>query len=437
MSETAPEETLHEWATELNGKKDSLIEFYNHYLVKAAEDKTVIAADSLKFSSSSTNVLFVIDMQNDFVKPSPDGAFSVADGVEMAPKLLDFININKDYFSKIILSRDTHDINHCSFLNDGGIFPRHCVINTPGSEFYTGFESLGEINTTTPNKVDVIFKGMDPTADSFGAVTYGDTAYYKKRFSGSKCCNTKAGATTDDDSKCTDATGGRYLTDKKNNFVKKPFCENCSTHEAIKTSFGEKFILSDVLPIDDRTTNIFVVGLAGDFCCKDTAINLALQAKSLALQEKTQGKNVNIYVIQDFVRYAFLPCQFSRIQKTAGSEIQTAGSEIQTEFKTEFKNYVFESTGNGFKILSKKEAKDLTLENLKDGKYHNFLTNPAEIIADYETYGVRILMKAPIFQAATGGRRTRKNRRSLIRTKKMNKSKKSKTRKMNKSRKRR
>ena len=425
MSETAPEETapeknFHEWATELNGKKDSLIEFYNHYLVKAAEDKTVIAADSLKFSSSSTNVLFVIDMQNDFVKPSPDGAFSVADGVEMAPKLLDFINKNKDYFSKIILSRDTHDINHCSFLNDGGIFPRHCVINTPGSEFYTGFESLGEINTTTPNKVDVIFKGMDPTADSFGAVTYGDTAYYKKRFSGSKCCNTKAGATTDDDSKCTDATGGRYLTDKKNNFVKKPFCENCSTHEAIKTSFGEKFELSDVLPIDDRTTNIFVVGLAGDFCCKDTAINLALQAKS-------QGKNVNIYVIQDFVRYAFLPCQFSGIQ--------TAGSE--------FNNYVFESTGNGFKILSESEseAKVLPLEKLKDGfKYHNFLTNPAEIIADYETYGVRILMNAPIFQqavAAAGGRRTRKNRRSFKRTKKMNKSKKYKTRKMNKSRKRR
>ena len=422
--ETAPKETGHEWATELNGKKNSLIEFYNHYLVKAAEDKTVIAADSLKFSSSSTNVLFVIDMQNDFVKPSPDGAFSVADGVEMVPKLLKFINDNKDYFSKIILSRDTHDINHCSFFNEGngGIFPRHCVINTPGSEFYTGFESLGEINTTTPDKVDVIFKGMDPTADSFGAVTYGDTAYYKKRFSGSKCCNTKAGATTDDDSKCTDATGGRYLTNeiKNKNFVKTPFCGNCSTHEAIKTSFGEKFKLSDVLPIDDRTTNIFVVGLAGDFCCKDTAINLALQAKS-------QGKNVNIYVIQDFVRYAFLPCQFSGIQKTDDT--------------SEFNKYVFESTGDGFKILSNSEANGLSHDELKDGfRYHNFLTNPAEIIADYETYGVRILMNAPIFQkaaAAAGGRRTRKNRRSFKRTKKMNKSKKIKTRKMNKSRKRR
>ena len=122
-----------------------------------------------------------------------------------------------------------------------------------------------------------------------------------------------------------------------------------------------------------------------------------------------------------------MPCQFSGIQ--------TAGSE--------FNNYVFESTGNGFKILSESEseAKVLPLEKLKDGfKYHNFLTNPAEIIADYETYGVRILMNAPIFQqavAAAGGRRTRKNRRSFKRTKKMNKSKKYKTRKMNKSRKRR
>jgi nicotinamidase-related amidase len=418
MSETAPEENPHEWAESLNGKKDSLIQFYNHYLKKAAEDTTVIADDSLRFYSSNNNVLFVIDMQNDFVKSSPEGAFSVADGVEMAPKLLDFININKGNFSKIILSRDTHDKNHCSFFNEdnGGIFPRHCVINTPGSEFYTGFETLGEINTTTPDKVDVIFKGMDPTADSFGAVTYGDPAYYKTRYSGSKCCN-KVGATAEDDKKCTDATGGRYLTDKKNNFVKNPFCENCSTHKEIENYFDKEFKLSDVLPTDDGTTNIFVVGLAGDFCCKDTAINLALQAKS-------QGKNVNVYVIQDFVRYAFLPCQFSGIQ--------TAGSE--------FKNYVFESTDNGFKILSESEANVLTLEKLKDGfKYNNFLTNPTEIIADYEKYGVRILMNAPIFKAAAaaGGRRTRKNRRSFRRTKKMNKSKKIKTRKMNKSRKRR
>ena len=50
------------------------------------------------------------------------------------------------HFSKIILSRDTHPIDHCSFHTNEGIFPPHCVINTPGAELYPGFEKLKELD---------------------------------------------------------------------------------------------------------------------------------------------------------------------------------------------------------------------------------------------------------------------------------------------------
>jgi nicotinamidase-related amidase len=406
------EQKEHEWAENLNGQKDSLNDFFNHYLEKTDPELDVIKDGKLKFLSNQNNVLFVIDMQNDFVKPSPEGAFSVADGVEMAPKLLNFINVNKEYFSKIIVSRDTHDLKHCSFVSEDGIFPTHCVINTPGAELYKGFEQLNAL----PN-IDVIFKGMDPTADSFGAVTYEDSAYYKGRYSGKKCCNTNDSSL---DSKCTDATGGFYLKDKSDNFKAQPFCENCEVYPEIKDAFGEKFVISDILKNEENTTNIFVVGLAGDFCCKDTAINLALQAKA------SGRNNINVYVIQEFVRYAFLPCKLTQI--TSDSIRATDGI---------FSNYVFQPQGNGFRILSKQEARGIDNDKLKEGlNYFNFLNNPKDIVDDYSKYGVKLLMNSPTFQKVIGGRRTRKALKKK-KTLKINKPKKYNTRKMNKSKKRR
>jgi hypothetical protein len=86
-----PPPPAHEWAEKFNGTEGSLNDFYNHYLEKT--DSSVIRPSSLKFTGASENILFVIDMQNDFVKPSPEGAFSVADGVKMAQPLLTVFTI--------------------------------------------------------------------------------------------------------------------------------------------------------------------------------------------------------------------------------------------------------------------------------------------------------------------------------------------------------
>ena len=418
----------HKWAKELNGKTDSLNDFYNHYLNEANTEfkdnnnnKSVIS--DISFSNLENNVLFVIDMQNDFVKK--DGNFSVADGVEMAPKLLDFIVSNDTNFSKIIMSRDTHDTNHCSFINDGlgGIFPRHCVINTPGAEFYEGYASL---NKTLGEKVKVIFKGMPPNADSFGAVTYTDSNYYNKRYSGKKCCNQTTTTTTPDttttpneeEPKCMDLTGGFYLNDPTKSFIEKPFCENCKTYEEIKGEFGKNFELNDILENTSITTNVFIVGLAGDFCCKDTAINIATQAKN-------QSKKVNVFIIEEFVRCAFLPCNAVPI-------------EIKENEKPTFNNYLFSPNGNGFKILSEDEAKEaleLDEESFKSKNYSHFLTDPADIIKDYAEHGVQILMKSPTFTSPsfrfTGGKKTHKNKKlsKKLKVKRFKKSHKNKIRK--------
>lgn len=77
--------------------------------------------------------LILVDIQNDFC---PDGALAVTDGDAVVAPANELI----DYFEKkqwpIILTRDWHPADHMSFTENGGIWPVHCVAETPGSAFH-------------------------------------------------------------------------------------------------------------------------------------------------------------------------------------------------------------------------------------------------------------------------------------------------------------
>jgi len=78
------------------------------------------------------DALIVVDVQNDFL---PGGALPVQRGDEVIPVLNEYIAIFKDHNLPIIATRDWHPPNHCSFTENGGIWPRHCVADTPGAAF--------------------------------------------------------------------------------------------------------------------------------------------------------------------------------------------------------------------------------------------------------------------------------------------------------------
>lgn len=77
--------------------------------------------------------LIVVDLQNDFC---PGGSLPVKHGDKIIPK----INTLIDWFTKnslpVILTRDWHPSDHCSFVRNGGIWPEHCVQNTWGAKFH-------------------------------------------------------------------------------------------------------------------------------------------------------------------------------------------------------------------------------------------------------------------------------------------------------------
>ena len=81
---------------------------------------------------AETDILLIVDVQNDFC---PGGALPIEGGDGVVP----IINKVMVYFDYVVLTRDWHPQDHCSFSDDpqfkDGSWPVHCVRYSPGAEF--------------------------------------------------------------------------------------------------------------------------------------------------------------------------------------------------------------------------------------------------------------------------------------------------------------
>ena len=78
------------------------------------------------------DALLIIDLQYDFL---PGGALGVAGGHEVIAPINHLIELFQAQGLPIVASRDWHPDNHCSFGEQGGPWPPHCVAGSPGAEF--------------------------------------------------------------------------------------------------------------------------------------------------------------------------------------------------------------------------------------------------------------------------------------------------------------
>lgn len=85
----------------------------------------------------ATDALVVADVQVDFL---PGGALGVPDGDEVIPVLNRCLARFREQGLPIYVTRDWHPPNHCSFHEQGGPWPVHCVAGSPGAAFGPGFE---------------------------------------------------------------------------------------------------------------------------------------------------------------------------------------------------------------------------------------------------------------------------------------------------------
>ena len=77
-------------------------------------------------------MLMIIDPQNDFI----NGSLPVGGAPKAMTELAEWIEKNKKDFGTIIITADWHPVTHCSFKENGGEWPPHCVQYSEGAAIY-------------------------------------------------------------------------------------------------------------------------------------------------------------------------------------------------------------------------------------------------------------------------------------------------------------
>ncbi len=310
--------------------------------------------------------------------------------------------------------------------------PPHCEYNSLGADLNP--EIKAKIDRKEDKSycikdsnvpVDIIFKGHHSDADSYSALSFeipeADpiTDYVDKRqnqngnipFKNASCCQGDA---------CKGKTGGMQLIDENIDARK------CIIHEKEKEDidmliniFNNQSASADVIEADKKIADtiakyfknydipepegdglIYVIGLAGEFCVKDTAINLARMPQF-------KGK---VHVIQSLTRYPFLPI-FIPLQnyeyKTNlffpyGIWIKSVNAPTDNEyFLDKFKSketksvslYLFENTGGKYRKLTADEAANVKDADLKTPfKYWHLSSDTRSMVDDYVEFGVKLIV---------------------------------------------
>jgi nicotinamidase/pyrazinamidase len=111
------------------------------------------------------DALVLVDVQNDFL---PGGALAVPGGDEIVVLVNRAIGWFEAAGSTIVATRDWHPANHCSFREQGGPWPPHCVKDSWGARFAPGLD-------LPPSSV-VISKATTPERDAYSGFEGTDLA---------------------------------------------------------------------------------------------------------------------------------------------------------------------------------------------------------------------------------------------------------------------
>jgi nicotinamidase/pyrazinamidase len=108
------------------------------------------------------DALVLVDVQRDFL---PGGALGVPGGDAVVPALNAYIETFSRLGLPLFATRDWHPPQHCSFHAQGGPWPPHCVVDTPGAQFAPGLR--------LPAQAVVVSKGTATAPDTYSG--FGST----------------------------------------------------------------------------------------------------------------------------------------------------------------------------------------------------------------------------------------------------------------------
>ena len=109
-----------------------------------------------------SQMLIIVDPQIDFTT----GSLATAKGPEAMDRLAE--TIEKGVLRKyecVVVTQDSHPANHCSFIEQGGTFPPHCVQGTNGMEVYPKLQNA--LNEAADVEIIYLQKGDLPEKEEF------------------------------------------------------------------------------------------------------------------------------------------------------------------------------------------------------------------------------------------------------------------------------
>lgn len=109
-------------------------------------------------SLNPDDALLIADIQNDFL---PGGALGIRGGDAVVPILQRYMRRFQSHGLPIFLTRDWHPPDHCSFREQGGPWPIHCVAGSHGSLPPMGFDA--------PASAVIIYKAIDREEEAYSA----------------------------------------------------------------------------------------------------------------------------------------------------------------------------------------------------------------------------------------------------------------------------
>lgn len=102
------------------------------------------------------DALIIVDLQKDFL---PGGRLGVPQGNEVVPILNAYIERFRAKGLPVFATRDWHPPDHCSFVEQGGPWPPHCVAETPGAQFADGL--------ALPSDTPIVSKATTSQRDAY------------------------------------------------------------------------------------------------------------------------------------------------------------------------------------------------------------------------------------------------------------------------------
>lgn len=105
-------------------------------------------------------LLLIIDPQVDFIT----GTLPVPGAEKAMDSLADYITVNSDTYTEIVITADRHPADHFSFAPQGGEWPVHCVHDSVGAAIWP---RLYDAALVTGCPVTVLHKGERPDVEEY------------------------------------------------------------------------------------------------------------------------------------------------------------------------------------------------------------------------------------------------------------------------------